>query len=86
MKANLHQLTHVQMNDVYFMLYLLQLFDFGEWYLQNVNIGNLPYPSTSQTLWFHKPCHPTQREQMYLHGGQQEITVSSLYENLVHVR
>lgn len=44
MKANLHQLTYVQMNDMYFVLHLFQLFDVEE-YLQDVNTGNLPYPS-----------------------------------------
>lgn len=73
------------MNDMYFVLYLLQLFDVGEWYLQDDNIGNLPYPSTPQVLWFHKPCHPTQHEQMYVHGSHQEIIGLSLYENKVHV-
>lgn len=36
-------------------------------------------------LWFHKPYHPTQHEQLYLHGRQQEIPGLSLHENLVYV-
>lgn len=46
MKANLHQLTYVQMNDMYFVLHLFQLLDVEE-YLQDVNIGNPSYPSIS---------------------------------------
>lgn len=54
--------------------------------LENINIGNLPYPTTSHMLWFHRPCHPTPNEKLYLHASQQEIIGLSLYENLVHVR
>lgn len=65
-----------------FVLYLLQLFDVRELYLQDINTGNL---SHSSTLWFHMPCHPAPHEQMHLHGSQQEINGLSLLENLVHV-
>lgn len=54
--------------------------------LEDVNTGNPPYPSTSQMLWFHRPCHRTPNEKLYLHGSQQQIIGLSLYENLVHVR
>lgn len=40
--------------------------------LENVTIGNLPYPTASQMLCFHRPCHPNPKEKLYLHSSQQE--------------
>lgn len=51
--------------------------------LENVKIGNLPYPTASQMVWFHRPRHPSPNKKLYLHGSQQEIIGLSLYKNLV---